>query len=44
VEVPQLQIYGWNEKDVFDRLDTLGYTYKKVIDADHLVDYIAIPK
>ena len=44
VEFPQLQIYGWNEKDVFDRLDTLGYTYKKVIDADHLVDYIAIPK
>ena len=44
LQKPQLQIYGWNEKDVFDRLDTLGYTYKKVIDADHLVDYIAIPK
>jgi FkbM family methyltransferase len=44
VEFPQLQIYGWNENDVFNRLDSLGYSYKKVIDADHLVDYIAIPK
>jgi hypothetical protein len=25
-------------------LDSLGYEYKKVIDAEHLVDYIAIPK
>jgi FkbM family methyltransferase len=44
LEMPQLQIYGWNDNDVFKRLDALGYTYKKVIDADHLVDYIAIPK
>jgi len=44
VEAPQLQIYGWNESDVFGRLDALGYEYKKVIDAAHLVDYIAIPK
>jgi FkbM family methyltransferase len=44
VEVPQLQIYGWTETDVFSRLDALGYEYKKVIDAEHLVDYIAIPK
>lgn len=43
VELPQLQIYGWTEKDIFDRLDMLGYTYKKVIDAAHLVDYVAIP-
>ena len=44
VEKPQLQIYGWTENDVFSRLDSLGYEYKKVIDAEHLVDYIAIPK
>jgi hypothetical protein len=44
VEAPQLQIYGWTENDVFSRLDSLGYEYKKVIDAEHLVDYIAIPK
>ena len=44
VEFPQLQIYGYNQNDVFDRLDSLGYTYKKVIDAAHLVDYVAIPK
>ena len=44
VELPQLQIYGWDSNDVFNRLDSLGYSYKKVIDADHLVDYIAIPK
>jgi FkbM family methyltransferase len=44
VETPQLQIYGWNDSDVFNRLDELGYEYRKVIDASHLVDYIAIPK
>ena len=44
VELPQLQIYGWDSNDVFNRLDALGYTYKKVIDSSHLVDYIAIPK
>jgi hypothetical protein len=25
-------------------LDALGYTYKKIIEADHLVDYVARPK
>lgn len=44
VEKPQLQIYGWNESDVFSRLENLNYDIKKVIDAQHLVDYIAIPK
>lgn len=44
VELPQLQIYGYNESDIFKRLDSLDYTYQKVIDADHLVDYVAIPK
>lgn len=44
VEKPQLEIYGWTEDDVFKRLSELNYNYKKVIDAEHLVDYIAIPK
>lgn len=44
VEAPQLSIYGWNENDIFTRLDELGYTYTRVIDAPHLVDYVAIPK
>lgn len=43
VELAQLQIYGWSEKDIFDRLDKFGYTYKKVLNAEHLVDYVAIP-
>jgi len=43
VEEPQLAIYGWTKNDVFNRLDSLGYTYKKIIDAEHLVDYVAIP-
>jgi FkbM family methyltransferase len=44
VEAPQLSIYGWNENDIFSRIEALGYTYKKVLDAEHLVDYVAIPK
>ena len=31
-------------KDIFERLDALGYEYKKTIDASHLVDYVATPK
>jgi FkbM family methyltransferase len=44
IEDSQLEIYGWNKNDIFNRLDALGYTYKKVIDAEHLMDYVAIPK
>ncbi|NBU82707.1 MAG: FkbM family methyltransferase, partial [Flavobacteriaceae bacterium] len=44
VEIPQLQVYGWTKEDVFQRLEKLGYEFKKVIEADHLVDYVAIPK
>jgi len=44
VEAPQLSIYGWTENDIFSRLEALGYTYSKVLDAEHLVDYVAIPK
>jgi FkbM family methyltransferase len=44
VEAPQLSIYGWAENDIFSRLEALGYTYSKVLDAEHLVDYVAIPK
>lgn len=40
----ELQIYNYTEQDVFNRLDALGYTYKKIIEADHLLDYVAIPK
>ena len=43
VEFPQLHIYGWKESDVFERLNSLGYEYKKVLDAPHLVDYVATP-
>ena len=44
VELPQLLIYGWKEDDVFDRLNDLGYEFNKVLDAPHLVDYVAKPK
>ena len=44
VEAPQLMVYGMEEKDIFERLDALGYEYKKTIDAAHLVDYVATPK
>jgi len=40
----ELQIYNFNEKDVFNRLEALGYTYKKVHEAEHLYDYVATPK
>ena len=43
VEEPQLQIYGFTGQDIFKRLDVLGYSYEKVINADHLVDYVAKP-
>lgn len=44
VEAPQLEIYKFKESDVFDRLQALGYEYKKIVDANHIVDYVAIPK
>jgi FkbM family methyltransferase len=44
VEAPQLIIYGWKEEDIFNRLESLGYKYEKVIDAAHLVDYVSTPK
>ena len=44
VEEPQLNVYGMQSKDIFERLDALGYEYKKTIDAEHLVDYVATPK
>ncbi len=44
VEEPQLNVYGMESKDIFERLDALGYEYKKTIDASHLVDYVATPK
>ena len=43
VEEPQLSIYNFSKDDVFNILKDLNYTFKKVLDADHLVDYIAIP-
>lgn len=43
VEEPQLQIYGFTKESVFSRLSDLGYTMQKVLDRDHLVDYVAIP-
>lgn len=44
IEEPQLAIYGFKKEDVFSRLDALGYEFKKVLDAGHLVDYVATPK
>jgi hypothetical protein len=44
VETAQLDIYGYTDVDIFSRLEDLEYEYKKVIDAAHLVDYVAIPK
>lgn len=44
VETPQLQVYGYKEEDIFNRLKNLGYEFKKVIEAEHLVDYVATPK
>ncbi len=44
VESPQLQIYGYTQDDVFERLNSMGYKYKKVLNAEHLVDYVAVPE
>lgn len=43
VEPPQLEIYGFKPEDIFKRLTSLGYTYQKVLDVEHLVDYVAFP-
>lgn len=43
VEEPQLNIYGFTGNDIFKRLTAMGYTFEKVINADHLVDYVAKP-
>lgn len=43
VELPHLQIYGFNENSIFDRLSSLGYSFEKLVNADHIVDYIATP-
>ena len=43
VELAQLQVYGYTESSIFDRLISLGYEFKKLIDKPHLVDYVAIP-
>ena len=39
-----LGVYKFRPDDVFSRLDALGYTWKKLIDADHIIDYVATPK
>lgn len=44
VEEPQLAIYGYTKENVFARLESMNYEVQKVIDAQHLVDYVAIPK
>lgn len=44
IEPPQLERYGFTPDDVARRLSDLGYSLKKVIDAPHLVDYIASPQ
>lgn len=43
IEEPQLRIYGHTSDDIFSRLLSMGYTFRKVMDAPHLVDYIATP-
>lgn len=44
VEEPQLNIYGYTSQDIFNRLDNLGYKYEKLLNASHIVDYVAYPK
>lgn len=44
IEEPQLNIYGYTSHDIYYRLNNLNYEVKKIIDADHLVDYVATPK
>jgi len=39
-----LGVYHMKKEDVFERLDDMGYTWKKLIDAEHIIDYVAIPK
>lgn len=43
VEEAQLHVYNFTSQDIFTRLDHLGYKYWKLIDAPHLVDYVAVP-
>jgi FkbM family methyltransferase len=43
IEPPQLEIYDFSPSDVFRRLEELGYTVQKILDAPHLFDYVAIP-
>ena len=43
IEEPQLQIYDFKFEDISNRLAHMGYNLKKVLDAPHLVDYVAIP-
>lgn len=44
IEEPQLKIYGFTKESVFSRLEDLGYRFHKVLERDHIVDYVAIPK
>lgn len=39
-----LRVYDFKEQDVFDRLDAMGYKWEKLIKADHIIDYVAVPK
>ena len=39
-----LGVYKFKEQDVFDRLYALGYTWKKLLDVAHCIDYVAVPK
>lgn len=43
IEEPQLGIYNFKAADVISRLESMGYTLKKLVEADHIVDYIAVP-
>lgn len=39
-----LALHGFTAQDVFTRLDALGYRWSKLIDADHIIDYVAVPR
>lgn len=39
-----LSFYGIDKSEIFNKLEAMGYTIKKLHDADHIVDYVAIPK
>lgn len=43
IDLAQLQIYGLNQDSVMSRLSELGYVIEKLSDAQHIVDYVAIP-